>query len=68
MKNAGLIAAACGQLDALLKKNIGMKVNIGYTNNNNNAIGKGVSGLSPHHRYGNVKVNVNVNVKNGLHV
>ncbi|XP_023768950.1 uncharacterized protein LOC111917501 isoform X1 [Lactuca sativa] len=64
----GLIAAACGQLDALLKKNIGMKVNIGYTNNNNNAIGKGVSGLSPHHRYGNVKVNVNVNVNNGLHV
>ncbi|KAL4578199.1 hypothetical protein LXL04_014319 [Taraxacum kok-saghyz] len=60
----GLIAAACGQLDGLLKKNV-VKVS-GY--NNHNAIGKGVSGLSPHHRYGNVKVNVNVNVKNGLHV
>lgn len=58
----GLIAAACGQLDALLKKSVGAKVN-GYS-----PIGKSVSGLSPHHRYGKVKVNVNVNVNNGLHV
>ncbi|KAL8201564.1 hypothetical protein R6Q57_010711 [Mikania cordata] len=64
----GLIAAACGQLDALLKKSVGAKAN-GY------AIGKGVSGLPQHHRYGNMGVNVTVGSfdgmykkSNGLHV
>lgn len=60
---AGLIAAASGQLDALLKKSQGAKVN-GYT------IGKGVSGLQ-HYRYGGVNVNVGVGMyknSNGLHV
>ncbi|KAL8201569.1 hypothetical protein R6Q57_010716 [Mikania cordata] len=63
----GLIAAACGQFDALLKKSVGAKEK-GY------AIGKGVSGL-PHHRYGNMDVNVAVGSfdgiyqkRNGLHV
>ncbi|GJV68263.1 CTP synthase-like protein [Tanacetum coccineum] len=42
----GLIAAASGQLDVLLKKCTGTKSN-GYI------ISKSKSGLSPHHRYGN---------------
>ncbi|KAJ0840005.1 putative CTP synthase (glutamine hydrolyzing) [Helianthus annuus] len=65
----GLIAAASGQLDALLKKSVGVgaKAN-GY------AIGsKGVSGLSPHYRYSNVNVAVGsfdgmYKNSNGLHV
>lgn len=67
----GLIAAASGQLDGLLKKSVGSKVN------GCSIIGKGLSGLSTHHRYGNVNGNGNVNVgsfdgmysnNNGLHV
>lgn len=68
----GLIAAASGQLDALLKKSVGGPKANGY----NTIIGKGKSGLSPHHRYGNVNVSVNVGAfdgiyskkSNGLHV
>ncbi|XP_071740777.1 uncharacterized protein [Rutidosis leptorrhynchoides] len=64
----GLIAAASGQLDVLLKKSVGTKANV-YSPLK--------SGLSPH-RYGNVKVKVNVKSgsfdgmyckkNNGLHV
>ena len=66
----GLIAAASGQLDGLLKKSVGSKAN-------GCSIGKGISGLSPHHRYGNVNGSVSVSVgsfdgmysnSNGLHV
>ncbi|KAK1410909.1 hypothetical protein QVD17_37451 [Tagetes erecta] len=60
----GLIAAASGQLDALLKRSVGPKAN-GYP------IGKGVSGLPTHYRYGGVNVNVGVGMyksSNGLHV
>ncbi|KAI7751831.1 hypothetical protein M8C21_003651 [Ambrosia artemisiifolia] len=53
----GLIAAASGQLDVLLKKSVGTKAN-GYTN--------GMSAGSPH-RYGN-GVNGNGIHSNGLHV
>ncbi|XP_024971910.1 CTP synthase-like isoform X2 [Cynara cardunculus var. scolymus] len=65
----GLIAAASGQLDWLLKKSVGSKAN-------GCSIGKGMSGLSStHHRYVNVNGNVSVGSfdgmysnSNGLHV
>lgn len=64
MSYAGLIAAASGQLDVLLKKSVGKKAS-GYS------IGKGVSGLSPQHRYGNINVGSFDGIfsnGNGLHV
>nr|GEU30907.1 CTP synthase-like [Tanacetum cinerariifolium] len=57
----GLIAAASGQLDVLLKKCTGTKSN-GYI------ISKSKSGLSPHHRYGNVNAIYSKSNSNGLHV
>lgn len=57
----GLIAAASGQLDVLLKKCTGTKSN-GYI------ISKSKSGLSPHHHYGNVNAIYSKSNGNTLHV
>ncbi|XP_076881996.1 uncharacterized protein LOC143530317 [Bidens hawaiensis] len=56
----GLIAAATGQLDALLKKCVGAKAN-GY------ATGKGASALSPHYRYSNMNAKVPVGSFDGMY-